>query len=94
MLRVIQILLLAALLVLQYRLWVGEGSLAQVSALQHEISRRNAELARRRARNDALRADVIDLRKGREAIEERARSELGMIRDGETFIQVIEADPE
>ncbi len=94
MLRLVQFLLIAALLVLQYRLWVGEGSLARVEALKHELARGEAELARRNQRNAALRADVADLRKGREAIEERARSELGLIRDGETFIQVIGADSE
>ncbi len=94
MLRLVQLLLIAALLVLHYRLWVGEGGLARISALRHEIARRDAGLARRKQRNAALRADVADLRHGREAVEERARSELGMIRDGETFIQVIGAETE
>ena len=92
--RVVRLLLLVFLLVLQYRLWVGEGSLARVAELKQRIASQQEELSRRRARNAALRADVADLREGREAVEERARSELGMIREGETFIQVIDTSTE
>ncbi len=88
--RFLRFTLLIALIALQYRLWVGEGSLARVAALKQRIALQQEELQRQRARNAALRADVADLREGREAIEERARSELGMIREGETFIQVID----
>ncbi len=81
------ILLLGAL---QYRLWVGEGSLAELHSLKREIAFEESELERLRARNRELQAEVDDLREGSEAIEERARSELGMIKPGEIFIQVIE----
>ena len=81
------ILLLGAL---QYRLWVGEGSIAELHSLKREIALEESELERLRARNRALQAEVDDLREGSEAIEERARSELGMIKPGEIFIQVIE----
>ncbi len=87
--RLLIILLLILLLVLQYRLWVGEGSLAELHALQQELQQQRAELERMRARNRALQAEVIDLKKGLEAVEQRARSELGMIREGETFYQII-----
>jgi cell division protein FtsB len=75
---------------LQYRLWVGEGSIAEVVALRDEIAAQEAELERLTARNRKLQAEVEDLRTGEDALEERARSELGMIREGEIFLQVIE----
>ncbi|MES9851711.1 MAG: cell division protein FtsB [Candidatus Thiodiazotropha sp. L084R] len=74
---------------LQYRLWVGEGSLAEVNNLKDEIGSLQQELVILRKRNDALQAEVKDLRSGQAAIEERARSELGMIKEGETFYQVV-----
>jgi cell division protein FtsB len=86
-------ILLLLLLGLQYRLWVGAGSLADVKALRDEISSQKAELVQLRARNQTLEAEVLDLREGLDALEERARSELGMIKQGEIFLQVIE-DPE
>ncbi|MFC1685178.1 cell division protein FtsB [Pseudomonadota bacterium] len=85
-------ILLVLLLLLQYRLWVGEGSLAEVSNLQREIAAQQQELAKLHQRNRALQAEVQDLKQGLEAIEERARSELGMIKEGETFYQVIEPE--
>ncbi len=92
--RIVIWILLLLLAVLQYRLWVGEGSLAEVHALRQEIEGRKAELERLRIRNQALQAEVNDLKQGLEAIEERARSELGMIRQGEVFYQVIEPSTE
>ncbi len=83
-------LLLLLLILLQYRLWVGPGSLAEVNNLQHEIDSLRRELVDLRDRNSALQAEVRDLRTGRAAIEERARSELGMIKEGEVFYQVIQ----
>jgi cell division protein FtsB len=83
-------ILLVCLLVLQYRLWVGDGSLAEVHDLKEEIAAQKAELARLRTRNQALEAEVQDLRSGLDALEERARTDLGMIKQGETFLQVIE----
>jgi cell division protein FtsB len=85
---------LALFLVLQYRLWVGKGSLAEVSNLKQEISGLEKELVKLRERNRALQAEVEDLRSGNAAIEERARSELGMIKEGEIFYQVIDPQPE
>jgi cell division protein FtsB len=87
--RVVIALLVALLLFLQYRLWVGEGSLAEVNNLKSEIRDLQQELVGLRERNSALEAEVEDLRSGQTAIEERARSELGMIKQGETFYQVI-----
>jgi cell division protein FtsB len=69
---------------------VGPGSLAEVNNLKHEIDSLRQELVGLRERNHALQAEVDDLRSGRSAIEERARSELGMIKEGEVFYQVIQ----
>lgn len=80
-------------LTLQYQLWVGDGSQAEVDALQRAIEaqqRGNHEL---RERNQALAAEVKDLKTAQEAIEERARLELGMIREGETFYRIVEPLP-
>ncbi|MCU7892826.1 MAG: cell division protein FtsB [Candidatus Thiodiazotropha sp. (ex Ustalcina ferruginea)] len=87
--RFIIAILIGLLLFLQYRLWVGEGSLAEVNNLKHEISQLQQEMVRLRERNRALQAEVEDLRTGQTAIEERARSELGMVKEGEIFYQVI-----
>jgi len=84
--------LLLLLGLLQYRLWVGEGSLEELHALRAQIDGYRAELKQLEARNLALAAEVEDLRTGLEAIEDRARSELGMIQRGEVFLQVIEKD--
>ena len=85
--------ILALLFVLlQYRLWVGEGSLAEVNNLRHEIEHQRNELERLRARNRSLQAEVDDLREGMAAIEERARNELGMVKPGEIFYQVVEPE--
>ena len=82
--------LLALLGLLQYRLWVGEGSLAQLHTLKLRMNEHQAELERLRARNRALIAEVESLKTGLAAIEERARFDLGMIQDGELFLQLIE----
>ncbi len=84
------VLLIVLLVALQYRLWVGQGSFAELYALKRERALQEDEVARLMARNQALQAEVADLSNGLEAIEERARSELGMIKPGEIFIQVIE----
>jgi len=91
----ILIVALAGLLVLfQARLWVSEGGLREVWRLTAEVDRRTDENARLAARNNALAAEVLDLKQGLAAAEERARTELGMVRSGETFYQIAPADPE
>ena len=89
-LRAIVLLLVVLLGWLQYRLWFGNGGQREVAALQRDVARQEAENARLRQRNDALAAEVHDLKSGEAAVEERARSELGMIRPGETFYRVVE----
>ncbi len=88
--RLLIVLLLVLVGFLQYRLWVGEGSLAEVHSLKQEIAAQEAELTRLASRNRELQAEVDDLRTGVDALEERARGELGMIKRGEIFLQVIE----
>lgn len=90
MTRLVVALLLVMLVWLQFRLWVGEGSLAEVYSLRKEISAQRLELEELHRRNAALQAEVDDLKEGLAAIEERARTELGMIKEGETFYQVVE----
>ncbi|WP_373508497.1 cell division protein FtsB [Thiocapsa sp.] len=91
--RLLILVLLLLLAGLQFRLWVGEGSLAEVHGLKNEIAAQEEELVRLRARNQELQAEVMDLRDGVDALEERARRDLGMIKPGEIFIQVIERKP-
>ncbi|MBL3527232.1 MAG: cell division protein FtsB [gamma proteobacterium endosymbiont of Lamellibrachia anaximandri] len=88
--RILVAILFLLLAFLQYRLWVGEGSLAEVNNLENEITRQEAALVDLKRRNSALQAEVEDLRSGSAALEERARSELGMIKEGEVFYQVID----
>jgi cell division protein FtsB len=78
------------LLLLQYSLWFGNGGLLRVWQLNQAVEAQRVENVRLKGRNDALEAEVRDLKQGLEAIEERARSDLGMIKRGETFFQVIE----
>ena len=88
------ILTLAALIVLiQYPLWLGKGSWLRVWEVDQQIRAQRDTNRRLQARNSALEAEVRDLKVGKEAIEERARSELGMIRQDEIFFQVLEAAP-
>jgi cell division protein FtsB len=81
---------LAALVVaLQYPLWLGKGSWRSVWELDQSLEQQRATNAGLKARNDALDAEVRDLKEGTEAIEERARMELGMIKRDEIFYQVV-----
>ncbi|SFD06611.1 cell division protein FtsB [Thiohalospira halophila DSM 15071] len=83
--------LLALLLVgLQFRLWSDEGGLPEVWRLEAAVAEQGAANAELAERNRALRAEVEDLKRGLDAIEERARSELGMIREGETFFLLVD----
>lgn len=89
--RGLTVLLIALVVGLQYRLWVGDGSLAEVWQLRQAVAAQSEENARLVERNSALEAEVLDLKQGLDAVEERARSELGMIKDDEVFYQIVEA---
>lgn len=87
--RTLAVILLVLLGLLQHRLWVGDGSLVDLHRLRQEIRAQRAENARLAQRNQRLEAEVVDLKTGLDAVEERARRDLGMIRRGETFYQIV-----
>ena len=88
--KILIVILLILIAALQYRLWLGHGGLSEIIAYQKRLDDLKMQVEEKQQRNDALYAEIVDLRKGQEALEERARDELGMIREGETFFQVIE----
>ena len=82
--------ILAVLLVaIQYPLWIGKGGWMRVRELDRQVAAQREANGKLRARNDALEADVRDLKQGFDAVEERARFELGMIRKDEMFYQIV-----
>jgi cell division protein FtsB len=83
-------LLAFLVLVLQTRLWIGEGSFGETWSLQQKIKEQLIETQVLEERNKHLRAEVIQLKSGLEAVEERARIDLGMIKKGETFFLVMD----
>lgn len=87
--KILTAVLLVTLLILQLRLWVGEGSLGQVKSLEHQIAEQRQVNEKLSERNAALETEVLDLKTGLEAVEERARTELGMIGEDEIFYQII-----
>ena len=88
--RVFTLILALLIALLQYPLWLGKGSWLKAWEVDQELNKQNAENAKLKARNTSLDAEVKDLKTGYEAIEERARSELGMIKQDETFFQVLD----
>ena len=87
--RYLLLILLVLLLLLQYRLWVSDEGLQEMWRLRELVNEQAARNIELEQRNAALEAEVQDLRQGRDAVEERARSDLGMIRDQETFFQIV-----
>ncbi len=85
-------ILLLLLIGLQYRLWFGDGSLSEVVQLSRELEIQKQRLRELEERNRMLEAQVLDLQNGLDAFEEKARNDLGMIKQGETFIQLIPGD--
>ena len=90
--RAITVLLLVFLMLLQHRLWFGKNSVPDYLALEQEVKREIADNNKLKQRNKLLYADTDDLKSGVEAIEERARNELGMIKENETFFRVIPSE--
>lgn len=90
MLRYVALVLVILITALQVKFWTGQGGMREVWALGETVATQLTENEQLRARNDALSADVDDLKNGTEAVEERARSELGLIKPSETFYQVVE----
>ena len=90
--KIIAFVLLALLIWLQYKIWLQDGGVPEVLQLQQEVEQVKGEVQQLRERNASLDAEVKDLKKGLDAIEERARSEMGMIKEGEIYYQVIEPE--
>jgi cell division protein FtsB len=88
--RWLNILLLVLLTGLQYRLWIGPGSFAQVAALNRDIGEQVKHNERLLSRNQLLEGEVLSLKSGLDAVEERARNELGMLKRSETFYLVVD----
>ena len=88
--RLLALALGSLILLIQYPLWLGKGGLLRVWEMERQIEAQRQANGRLQARNSALDAEVRDLKQGLEAIEERARSELGMVRHDEVFFQLLE----
>ncbi|SMC23839.1 cell division protein FtsB [Andreprevotia lacus DSM 23236] len=89
--RILAIVLALMIALLQWPLWIGKGSWLRVWQLDQELAVRKTQNGKLRERNGALEAEVLDLKTGTDAIEERARNELGMIRPDEVFFQVLDS---
>jgi len=83
-------IIILLIILLQYRLWYGDGGIEEINAYQLRLEDLKEQVEEKRVRDEALYAEVEDLRKGQESLEERARDELGMIKESETFFQVLE----
>jgi len=80
--------LIVVFVVLQYKLWVGEGSLAEVATLERDIETQQQAIEEMKRRNMAMQAEIDSFKNDQEAVEARARSDLGMIREGEVYFQI------
>lgn len=85
------IALIVIIAALQYKLWFAAGSVPEVLVLKQSLQRQMDKNDQLKMRNKALEAEVKNLKIGQKALEERARTDLGMVREGETFYQIIEA---
>jgi cell division protein FtsB len=91
--RILSIVLAALIALLQYPLWLGKGGWLRVWEIDRQVKAQKDDNARLRVPNDALDAEVRDLKQGYDAIEERARYELGMVRQDEIFFQIMDKTP-
>jgi cell division protein FtsB len=92
--KIITFVLLILFLWLQYKIWLQDGGIPEILQLKDEVKQVEDKVEKLQERNASLDAEVKDLKKGLDAIEERARSEMGMIRKGEVYYQVIEPETE
>ena len=90
MLRWVALVLIVLLIALQMKLWHGNGGVREVETLRAAVKKQGEDNQKLLQRNQALGADVDDLKHGEQAVEARARAELGLIKPGETFYQVVE----
>ena len=91
--RILTIVFAALIALLQYPLWLGKGGWLHVWEIDRQVSAQKDNNAKLRTRNDSLDAEVRDLKQGYDAIEERARYELGMIKQDEIFFQIVDKAP-
>lgn len=91
--RAVIVILLLVTAWLQYLLWFGRGGVREVERIEQSVADQRDTIARLEERNRALAAEVMDLKQGLEAVEERARSEMGMVREGEVFFRLVEPQP-
>jgi cell division protein FtsB len=87
--RLLLLVLVTLTVAIQYALWWGKGGWLRVHDLEQKVATQQEKNAALEARNNALTAEVQDLKSGTDAIEERARTELGLIRDGEIFVEML-----
>ncbi len=90
--RILQALLILIILGLQVRLWIGPGSLAEIDQIEVAISTQETENVSLEARNRSLLTEVEELKNGTDGIEEMAREDLGLIKEGETFYMIVEPE--
>ena len=91
--RILSIVFTVLIVLLQYPLWLGKGGWLHVWEMERQVKAQEQSNAKLRARNDALDAEVRDLKQGYDAIEERARYELGMIKNDEIFFHILDNSP-
>lgn len=87
--KIVIVVLIALLLLLQYELWIGQGSVRQIFQVKRSTAAVDVDVKNLADKNNVLLADIYGLKHGTAAVEERARDELGMIKKGETFFQVV-----
>ena len=86
--RLVPVLLIALLVILHGQLWFGRGSVPNVSKLQSALDTQKNKNAQASLANDRLSAEIRDLKEGLEIVEEKARGELGMVKNNEIFVQI------
>jgi cell division protein FtsB len=87
--KALALVLAVVLLLLQYRVWLSDDGVRELARLEKSVAAQRAKNSQLRERNLQLAAEVVDLKKGMAALEERARSELGMVAGNESFFQVV-----
>jgi cell division protein FtsB len=91
--RFISVVLVSLLVLIQYPLWLGKGGWLRVWDMEHQVDAAHAKLQELKTRNAKLQSEVDDLKDGTDAVEERARFELGMLKKDEIFIQILDSQP-
>lgn len=87
--KILSVILAAFLIAIQGQLWFGKGGVTRVVLLESDLAKQQAANKVARARNEQIEAELRDLREGQEMVEEKARSELGMVKPDEIYVQVL-----